>query len=92
MNEERKDFVATMMRHFRTCSFPIGTFHFRYDGTLFPIVRIDELGIHYGNQPWRMSSSDDGYRISKVNVKRSLLGKGCIIDICNSSSRRREGW
>lgn len=81
MSAERNDFVATMMRHFPTCTFPIGTFHFRYDGTLFPIVRIDKKGIHYGSQPWLMSSSDEGYRILNIRAKRSIIKRGFIIDI-----------
>ncbi len=91
MIEERKDFVATMMRHFGERSFPIDTFHFRYDGTLFPIVKIDEKGIHYGNQPWLMASTDTGYKIRNIHTKKSLLGKGCIVDITLSDARRRRG-
>lgn len=89
MSDERKDFVATMMRHFSERSFAMGTFHFRYDDTLFPIVRIDDDGIHYGSQPWLMQSSDEGYRIRDIRTKRSILGRGCIVDIDLSDSRRR---
>lgn len=88
MSEERKDFVATMMRHFGDRSFITGTFHFRYDGTLFPIVKIDEKGIHYGNQPWLMSAAHTEYRIRDIRAKRSLLGRGCIVDIEHNDSWR----
>lgn len=79
----RKDFVAVMMRHFKLMSFPLDTVHFRFDGTLFPIVRVDHLGIHYGKQPWLMNASEKGYHIRKVHVKQSILGRGCIFDIRN---------
>ena len=92
MSEERKDFVGTMMRHFGVHSFPIDAFHFRYDDTLFPIVRVDAEGVHYGRVPWCMSCTEKGFAIKNIRVKRSLLGSGCIIDIDNRSSQRREGW
>lgn len=81
MEEIRKDFVAILMRFFQTRSFPKNLVYFKYDGTMFPVAKIDVYGIHYGSQPWLMPESNKGYVIKKVHLKRSIIGQGCVFEI-----------
>lgn len=77
----RKDFVSTMIRQFKDRSFKKGTLYFRYDGTLYPVVRINSGGIYYGRQPYRIENHDFDYRIDGVHLRRSLLSIEVVIDI-----------